>query len=80
MNRLEKLLQKIQEKDRLFIEKALLLLNMRKFEELDRKKLKGYGFIYRIKVRNYRIIYFDDGEEINIKAVRKRDESTYRDF
>lgn len=47
---------------------------------LDIKRLKGYENIFRIRVGNYRIIYYDDGAKIILKAVRKRDEKTYSDF
>lgn len=78
MNRIEKLLMKIPKKDRILIEKALLLLYKREFQHLDRSRLKGYQSIYRIRIGNYRIIYFDDSQEIIIKYIRKRDESTYQ--
>lgn len=80
MNKLEKLLQKISRRDRILIEQGLRLLFERNFKALDRKKLRGYDCIFRIRVGNYRIIYFDDGEEIILKAIKKRDESTYKDF
>lgn len=80
MNQIEKLLIKIPKKDRIKIAEALKLLYLKKLGTLDRKKLKGYSAIYRIRVGNYRIIYFDDGQEIILKAIRKRDESTYSDF
>lgn len=80
MNNIEKLLRKISKKDRILIEKALELLYLRHFQTLELKKLKGYQHIYRIRTGNYRIIYYDDGAEIILKAIRRRDESTYSDF
>ncbi|MDD5103644.1 MAG: type II toxin-antitoxin system RelE/ParE family toxin [Candidatus Peribacteraceae bacterium] len=59
---------------------ALTLLFARDFGALDRKQLKGYDAIFRIRVGGYRIIYHDDGEKITIKAIRRRNETTYRDF
>lgn len=80
MGKIEKQLRKIPEKDRERIFAALEQLLTRNFSALDRKQLKGYESIFRIRVGSYRIVYYDDGEEIILKAIRKRDESTYRDF
>lgn len=76
----EKLLAKIPKKDRVRIEKVLLCLQERDFSTLDRQKLKGYEHIFRIRVGNYRIIYFDDGERVILKAIQRRNEATYHAF
>lgn len=80
MEKLEKLFRKIPKNDRIRIEEALRHIDARNFMNLDRQKLKGYDHIYRIRVGNYRIIYYDDGEDIVLKAIRRRDESTYSRF
>ncbi|MEI8229734.1 MAG: type II toxin-antitoxin system RelE/ParE family toxin [Candidatus Peregrinibacteria bacterium] len=76
----KKQLRKIPKDSRDRIFAALLLLRSRDFRAVDRVQLKGYQHIYRIRVGNYRIIYFDDGERMIIKAIPRRDESTYRNF
>lgn len=80
MEKLEKLFRKIPKRDRIRIEEALEKLIVRDFRSLRRQKLKGYEHIYRIRIGNYRIIYYDDAEDIVLKAVRRRDESTYSKF
>ena len=80
MDPLEKLFGRIPKKDRIRIHGALEQLLARDFSGLQRQRLKGYEDIYRIRVGNYRIIYFDDGSEIILKAVRKRNEATYSEF
>lgn len=80
MGEIEKQLRKIPTADRERIFAALALLAERHFSELDRKKLKGYDHIFRIRIGNYRVIYYDDGSEIILKAIKKRDEKTYKDF
>lgn len=74
----EKLLAKIPRKDRLRIEEALLYLYRRDFTMVQRQKLAGYEHIFRIRVGNYRIIYFDDGTTIQLKAIQRRNEATYK--
>ena len=80
MNELEKLLCKIPKKDRLRILETMRRIRDRDLSGLDRKKLSGYTSVYRVRVRGYRILYFDDGERVVFKAVRKRDESTYKNL
>ncbi len=80
MGNIEKQLRAIPLKDRERLQAALLQLVTRNFAALDRKRLRGYEHIFRIRTGNYRIIYFDDGVQLILKAIRKRDESTYHDF
>lgn len=77
MDKIEKILRRMSLKDRLKIAATKNLILGRKFDQLDIKKLQGYECIYRVRIGNYRIIYFDDGNEIILKAIKKRDESTY---
>ncbi len=80
MGKIEQQLRKIPElyRERIFL--IVQQLQNRDFSHRDRKKLKGYDSIFRIRVGNYRIIYQDDGQEIILKAILKRDENTYADF
>ncbi len=78
MDKIEKALRAIPLRDRSRIEEAIILLLARKLETLQCGKLQGYDCIYRVRVGRYRIIYYDDGDNIVIKAIKKRNESTYR--
>jgi mRNA-degrading endonuclease RelE of RelBE toxin-antitoxin system len=78
MDRIEKLLRRIPKKDRLKIEEDLQHLFHRDFHTLDRDKLKGHKHTYRIRTGNYRIIYDDDGKTIILKAIKRRNEGTYK--
>ena len=80
MDIVEKQLRKIQGSYRERVYSAIEQIMARNFATLDRKLLKGYENIFRVRVGNYRIIYHDDGEKITLKAIRKRDERTYSDF
>lgn len=80
MGNIEKQLRKIPEMRRGRVFTAIERLMARDFSALDRKQLRGYESIFRIRVGNYRIIYYDDGEEIILKAIRRRNEATYSDF
>ncbi len=80
MDQIQKQWSKLSEKDRKKIREALKKIKKRDFENLNRKKLKGYDHIFRVRVGNYRLIYFDDGEEILLKYLKKRNEKTYREI
>lgn len=80
MDEIQKLLQRTGKKDRDRLLAAFMKIKARDFEGLQRLRLKGYEDIYRVRIGRFRIIYFDDGEQIILKAIRKRDESTYSDF
>ena len=80
MGKIEKQLRKIPKAHRERIFAAIEQLVAHEFSVLDRKRLKGYEHIFRIRVGNYRIIYYDDGVDIILKAIRRRDEATYSDF
>lgn len=80
MEQWKKQLRRIPRNSREHIAAVLTLLLTRNFSTLDRLRLKGYQNIFRVRVGNYRIIYHDDGEEITLKAITRRDENTYRDF
>lgn len=80
MTRIEKQLRNVLGKYRERVFAAIERLMARDFSVLDRKQLRGYENIFRIRIGNYRIIYFDDGGKIILKAIRRRDEVTYRDF
>ncbi|MCF7846538.1 MAG: type II toxin-antitoxin system RelE/ParE family toxin [Candidatus Gracilibacteria bacterium] len=79
MDQIQKQWQKIPEKDRAKIRQALEKLKARDFQSLPRKKLKGYDHIFRIRVGQYRLIYFDDGKEILLKYLKRKNERTYRE-
>ncbi|MCK5015794.1 MAG: type II toxin-antitoxin system RelE/ParE family toxin [Candidatus Peribacteraceae bacterium] len=76
----EKLLKQIPKKDRIRLENSLEKLFMRKYGSLEVQKLKGYEHVFRIRVGNYRIIYFDDQSTIILKAIQRRNEKTYSKF
>jgi len=80
MEQIQKQWKKISAKERAKIREIFQKLKNRDFTDLNRKKLKGYEHIYRVRVGNYRIIYFDNGEEILLKYLKKRNERTYKEI
>ena len=80
MEKWKKQLRKIPLKSRQRILATLEQIFLRDFATLDRLQLKDRENIFRVRVGDYRIIYYDDGSRITLKAIRRRNESTYNDF
>ncbi|PJE65341.1 hypothetical protein COU91_02215 [Candidatus Saccharibacteria bacterium CG10_big_fil_rev_8_21_14_0_10_47_8] len=80
MNKIEKLLQKLDPKTRARIEQALLQLANNRPEKLDIKKIKGTNDNFRIRVGRHRIIIRQVDQKFNLITITKRDEKTYKDL
>lgn len=80
MDQIQKQWQKLSGKDRAKLRAVFLKLKKRDFSNLNRKKLKGYDHIYRVRLGSYRIIYFDDGQNLLLKYLKKRNERTYKEI
>lgn len=80
MEQVEKQLRKMPRPEREWVMDVMEQITQRNFSGLNLKQMKGVYCIFRVRVGNYRIIYFDDGKTIEFLAVRRRNESTYDDF
>lgn len=80
MNKIAKLLQKLDAKTRRRIEGTLALLYQGKLESLDIKKLSGSSNTFRVRVGRYRIIFTQSGDEIRLLDINLRDDKTYKNF
>lgn len=80
MDKIEKALKKLSEKERLSIGSLLRQLQAGVSSGMDIKRLKGHADIYRIRKGDIRIIFqMKDGSTSILKIDRRR-EDTYRDF
>ncbi|MDO8536811.1 MAG: type II toxin-antitoxin system RelE/ParE family toxin [bacterium] len=78
MDKIEKALKKLSEKERKQIKNILTDLYAGNFKILDVKKLKGREDIFRARKGNIRIIYRVQGGNIFILAIERRNEKTYK--
>ena len=79
MDRIEKSLQKLTQKERDRIKEVLRNLNAGNTKGFDIQKLKGTSDIFRIRKGNIRIIYRRDSQgEIFLLTIERRKENTYR--
>lgn len=80
MDKIEKSLRKLSSKKRSLIEAVIMKLLHRQFDSLDIKKLKGIDNHFRVRVGNYRIVFFDVEKNLKIKSILKRDDKTYKNM
>lgn len=80
MDKLEKTLKRLTEKEKRQIKKILTQLNQKKFEGLNIKKLKSREDIFRVRKGDIRIIYQIRENGIFILAIERRSEKTYREY
>lgn len=81
MDKIEKALSKLTEKEREAIKDILTQLQAGSFENLDIKKLKGRSDIFRVRKGKLRIIYrLIKEREIYILTVERRTETTYKNL
>lgn len=78
VDRIQKILNNLNEKEKKQIKIILNGLKSGNFEHFDVKKLKGRDDIYRVRKGKIRIIYRVDGKkEILLLAIERRSETTY---
>ncbi len=78
MDKIEKALNKLSEKERESIKIILKQLFAKSFHNFDIKKLKGRNDIFRLRRGKIRIIYrVDDGDKIYILSIERRSDTTY---
>jgi mRNA-degrading endonuclease RelE of RelBE toxin-antitoxin system len=76
MNQIEKFLAKLSERERKVVKSILRKINSRDFHNLDLKKLKGEGNIYRVRKGGIRVIFSTD-KDIRILSISRRSDTTY---
>lgn len=80
MDKIDKALKKLSEKERATVKLILIRLEKRELGGLDIQKLRGRRDIFRIRKGNVRIIYRQTDSEIFVLAIERRSEKTYRNF
>jgi len=79
MDRIEKALAKLNEKERKRLKSVLVRILAGRLGGLDVKKLKGRDDIFRVRKGDLRVMYrMDKRKGISILAVERRSEQTYR--
>jgi mRNA-degrading endonuclease RelE of RelBE toxin-antitoxin system len=77
MDRIEKALAKLTEKEQVWTKELLFKLSSGRIQGLDIKKLKGRDDIFRIRKGDIRVIYRRTNDNIFILSIERRNEKTY---
>ncbi|MFC1615106.1 type II toxin-antitoxin system RelE/ParE family toxin [Patescibacteria group bacterium] len=80
MDKIDKFLKKISEKERIEIEKLVDLVVQNSVECLDCKKLKGYDNFFRVRKGKVRIIFQKNNDDNIILSIEHRSDKTYKKF
>jgi mRNA-degrading endonuclease RelE of RelBE toxin-antitoxin system len=79
-DKISKELAKFSAKERQLVKVILLQLQQNNGQGLQITRLKGHQDIFRVRKGRLRIIYQQRATSINILAIERRSEKTYRDF
>ncbi|HLD27228.1 MAG TPA: hypothetical protein VJB39_00050 [Patescibacteria group bacterium] len=81
MDKIAKALNKLGEREKRVVADILICLKNKNWRNLDVKKLKGAGDIFRARKRKMRLIYrLPKNGQIIILAIERRSETTYKKF
>ena len=80
MDKITKFLQRLTPKERDRVTDAVIDIVKGELHAYNRKKMKGYANLYRIRVGDIRIVYLDLDGERRIVLIDRRNDNTYRDF
>ena len=79
MDKIEKALLKLSEKERAWVKGILFQIQSKNQAGLDIKKLKGRHDIFRVRKGDIRILYQIKNGKTFILAIERRNEKTYND-
>lgn len=77
MDKIQKLLNSLSNKEKLKIKEILLKIKSKNLESLDIKKLKGREDIFRVRKEKLRIIFIYKKNKIYILSIERRNDNTY---
>lgn len=80
MDKITKFLLRLTSKERERVNEVMCDLVKGTLHTYDRKKMKGYANLYRIRVGDIRIVYLELDGERRILLIDRRTDNTYRDF
>lgn len=82
MDKIEKALKKLSDKEKKQFKQLLLLIQSSKLANLDIKKLVGHDDIYRVRKGNFRVIFRmnEKTNTIKILALERRSDRTYSKY
>jgi mRNA-degrading endonuclease RelE of RelBE toxin-antitoxin system len=79
MDKIDKFLKKISQKDCEKIDNLVSKIIDRDFTGLNYKKLKGYSNIFRVRKGDFRVTFtVDENDTVDIISIGRKQEDTYK--
>ena len=78
MDKIDKFLNKLATKQREEINETVEKILKRDFNSLDFKKLQGENKLFRVRKGKIRIVFFQEGDFVEIFDIQNRSDNTYR--
>jgi len=76
-DQIEKVLNKLSEKEKAKLKQIIDLIRLGRLDGLDLKKLKGRKDVYRVRKGDMRVIFIKKDFDTYILAVERRTDTTY---
>jgi len=80
MDRIDKEIQKLSSREKVWVKSILEKIKNNDFSGLDLKRLKGKSDIFRVRKGNIRIIYRKVNDSVFVLTIERRNESTYKNL
>lgn len=80
MDKIQKLLKKLTEKEFTSVKEAIENVLNGCTKNLDIKKMSGHKDLYRVRIQSIRIIFLKVDEDIEILEISRRSEKTYKKY
>lgn len=77
MDKIEKFLKKLSQKERVAIEQIIDQIARRDIASVDVKKLQGEEYLFRARKGDIRIIFSIKKDQIHILAIERKSDTTY---
>jgi len=78
MDKIMKFLKRLSRKELKKIIKAIEAIEKGNTKKLDIKRLSGHKNIYRVRVRDIRILFIQSKTEYRLVSIERRSEGTYK--
>jgi len=80
MGNIEKFLRRLPLSKRQKVKSALIKILSGEIRGLDIKKLRGYRSLFRVRIGDIRIVFFQDREGTTVLFIGRRGDSKYKQF
>ena len=78
MDRIIKFLKRLDPKERTRVEETLKQIQAGDLQNLDVKKLKGRGGLFRVRLGSIRVVLAKEGGSIHVITIDRKGDDTYK--